>query len=129
MNLLKATKNSCLGILNQTTIDRTCQVCGLVDAYFYSGGEWEIWQKIKKTVSDNDLSSISEMKYKLNLLEKRINGIKLIAKDAGTQDYGCGQARKADSNTLKVMSGLRDGTGCQIGNLNYYKELILIVPE
>jgi hypothetical protein len=62
-------------------------------------------------------------------VNERINGITMIAIPAGSQDYGCGQERQTESNNLVVMSGLKDGTGCGVGNVNYYKELRLHVPQ
>lgn len=72
----------------------------------------------------------SDVEGRLSALAKRLDGLRLVAKDAGTSpEYGCGGAQQAEPETLTVMSGLRDGTSCRIPNINYYKELVLEVPR
>jgi hypothetical protein len=72
----------------------------------------------------------SDIDGQLRTLKERLDGIRLVAKDASTSpEYGCGGSQRAEPETLTVMSGLRDGTSCRVGNLNYYKELALVVPR
>ena len=72
----------------------------------------------------------SDIEGRLDTLTRRLEGIQLVARDAGTSpQYGCGGTQQAEPNTLTVMSGLRDGTSCKVPNINYYKEFELKVPR
>jgi hypothetical protein len=103
---------------------------------FFAGGEWQDWQKVKSIVQSKDwdkissqLNEIDQLKENSEALEHRISGIRLRAVDAGTDTFGCGGEGKAEAGTLKVMHGSRDGTSCSVTNVNYYKELILDIPD
>lgn len=75
-------------------------------------------------------ADLSEIRTEMARIESRINGIRLLADDAGTSaPYGCGSEERSGANTLTVMYGLRDGTSCRVSNINYYKQLRLEVPE
>lgn len=73
-----------------------------------------------------DTGGLREM---IEATNARIDGITLEAVDAGTSaGYGCGGSDYAETDTLTVMYGLRDGTSCGVQNINYYKKLQLNVP-
>jgi len=60
----------------------------------------------------------------------RLNGISLRAVQTSTsQQFACGETRKASTTDLTFMFGSRDGTGCGVHNLNHYKKLSLEVPS
>jgi hypothetical protein len=61
----------------------------------------------------------------------RITGIKLVAVPRDDLDvpFGCGQTNKAGAASMFVMYGTTEGNSCKVGNINYYKELQLYVPN
>jgi enamine deaminase RidA (YjgF/YER057c/UK114 family) len=85
----------------------------------------------KKT--DQALTQVrSEMitEQPLREINARIDGISLVAEDAGTSpDFICGQEQKTEPTNLIVMYGSRDGTSCNVPNRNYYKRLTLRIPS
>ncbi|MBB4080538.1 hypothetical protein GGR28_003172 [Lewinella aquimaris] len=71
----------------------------------------------------------NELRNAANILNNRISGIRLSAEDAGTAEYSCGEQHLRTPTSLTVMYGLRDGTSCDIRNINYYKRLLLHIPR
>lgn len=57
----------------------------------------------------------------------RINGLSLSSQDVGNEQFGCG-GTSASNDPLAFLSGTRDGTGCGVPNLNYYRRLQLNIP-
>lgn len=102
---------------------------------FSFGGEWPRWNAVKASVlgSDRETASIgdvAELSEKLAAINQRIDGIKLIAVDqGGSLEYGCGGTQTTTPSSLVVMHGLRDGTSCGTTNINYLKEIQIVVPE
>jgi nanoRNase/pAp phosphatase (c-di-AMP/oligoRNAs hydrolase) len=74
-------------------------------------------------------SEIQELKLQIAKLNERVGGIRLVAKDAGTYDFACSGQHVDRPDSLIVMYGSRDGTGCSVRNLNYMKELNLSIPN
>ena len=73
------------------------------------------------------LQSLSQL---VDSAHRRISGLSLrVVKTSISDGFGCGSEWKSDSNNLLVMYGSRDGTGCGVENLNYYKQLGLSIPE
>ncbi len=63
-----------------------------------------------------------------NRAHDRLNGIKLYVADTTMgNEFHCGQEDAIGGNW--VMSGSRDGTGCQVKNRNHYKRLEVSVPQ
>lgn len=66
----------------------------------------------------------------LKTINDRIGGIKLVMvpHDDLNVPFGCGQTSKAGDSSLFVMYGTTEGNSCKVANVNYYKELQLIIP-
>lgn len=72
----------------------------------------------------------SDIDGRLTRLAARVDNIRLVARDAGrSPNYGCGGTQKSESDSLKVMYGLTDGTSCSVPNVNHYKKLSIDVPR
>jgi hypothetical protein len=62
-------------------------------------------------------------------VNQRISGITLTAVPVKNGIFGCGQESKAEPDDLVFLYGTRDGTGCSVGNVDYFKQLRLNIPE
>jgi hypothetical protein len=63
-----------------------------------------------------------------NKAHSRLNGLSLkVIQTAKSPEFACGGEDKKQED-LWVMYGCKDGTGCNVKNANYYKELGLVVP-
>ena len=61
-------------------------------------------------------------------LTERLDGIRLdFGSEVAGAEYACGQTSKAGEQS-SFMMGLRDGTGCGVPSVNFYRRLQLIVP-
>jgi hypothetical protein len=70
-----------------------------------------------------------QLRSNVTSTNNRIDGIRLNV--VGTSDSGnwaCGETQTAGRSELVFMYGSRDGTGCGIRNVNYYKEIGIHVP-
>jgi hypothetical protein len=60
----------------------------------------------------------------------RISDLGVVGVDAGVgAAYACSGTDKAEAQSARVMYGIRDGTSCKTKNVNYYKDLKLVIPE
>lgn len=103
-------------------------------AAFFFGGEWSNWQDVKKRVLVDDAIGaksvdLNPINKELERLNGRIDGIRLVAENMpNSPGYGCNVEQKAESGSLVVMSGIKDGTGCDQKSVNFYKRLELKIP-
>ena len=104
---------------------------GVIGLFSLFNGEWII--EFLGGVSESEYSELvkknSELEQGLEKLNLRVSGISLTAVHQESREFACGGGAKADSDSLIVMYGSRDGTGCRVTNLNHFKKLQLSVPE
>lgn len=73
---------------------------------------------------------LAKIDDKVDKAHSRIDGLKLKAGNpTKSLPWDCGKEEKEDPNNLRVMYGLRDGSGCKVQNVNFYKELSLEIPR
>lgn len=83
-----------------------------------------------KDVSRELSRELMKVNEKVDKAHTRIDGLKLKAGNpTKSLPWDCGKEEMEDPNNLRVMYGLRDGSGCKVQNINFYKELSLEIPR
>jgi predicted RNase H-like nuclease (RuvC/YqgF family) len=83
-----------------------------------------------KDVSRELARELARIDEKAEKAHSRIDGLKLKAGNpTKSAPWDCGKEEKEDPYNLRVMYGLRDGSGCKVQNINHYKELSLEIPR
>jgi hypothetical protein len=69
--------------------------------------------------------TLLDLEKKVAELEKRLNDARLVFGPAiAGEEWACGQTSKA-SDENQFMVGQRDGTGCGVTNVNWYRTISL----
>jgi hypothetical protein len=72
---------------------------------------------------------IEELQKSVAMAHVRLDTMKLAVRNAKEgPSFMCGEQHKEADDNLIFMYGSRDGTGCNVRNVNFYKELVLTVP-
>jgi hypothetical protein len=80
------------------------------------------------TGQDATEQRIAALERQIARLTERLDGIHLdFGAEVAGAEYACGQTSKAGEQS-SFMMGLRDGTGCGVPSVNFYRSLQLIVP-
>jgi hypothetical protein len=74
-------------------------------------------------------ASLQDLQARVADLERRLNNTQLvISAPTPGQEFSCGGSNQASDPNM-FMVGLRDGTGCGVTNVNWYRNVKLVIPK
>ena len=110
---------------------------GILAAFLAGVGAYQFLEaRIKAGIEDSVAARLKRVEEQLEVVgasaaraNGRLDGIRLTVGAETFNEYGCGGEHRNPPDSLNVMVGLRDGTGCGVPNRNYYRPLSLSVPQ
>jgi uncharacterized protein YdaT len=108
----------------QTIREKKAEVAKIAEELARTENSW----KVKERDLESKINTIQTLKERVDKAHSRLNGLSLKVMKTADSKFDCGGEHKKEKD-LWVMYGCRDGTGCGVENVNYYKELSLVVPS
>jgi hypothetical protein len=74
-------------------------------------------------------NEVATLRKEVGAAHHRLDNTKLAKVAELKEEYACGSGHNVPKDSLFVMTGLIDGTSCNVRNVNFYSQLALQIPK